>query len=342
MGITPGIIAGGLGIAQGLEGLFGGGGANNVQLPPQQSVDLSGITGNLNSSIPQLGNYNLGGQNYGQFAGILQNNVNNPYGNMGVQTALGMAPYGPMVGGNAVGTSSALTGGAASVMGTAFDPQNALYNRTADQVSQQALAGLSGSGLATTPWGQGVYGNTMGNFNIDWQNAQLGRQVSGLNAAGSAGTTALQLGTQGPQAATDISMLPYNTFNTITNNQMNALTGGSNYGQNAAAIPQMGIGDWLSYLQGGNQSNSVANQQADLALRQQQQGFAQNQVLTGDIGQGLGLMFGSQGFGGSGGMYGNPYFGSSPNYGGGNMFSGDAFGGTASNPLPGLSAADYG
>lgn len=37
----------------------------------------------------------------------------------------------------------------------------------------------------------------------------------------------------------------------------------------------------------------------------------------------------------------NP-FGSSPSYGGGNAFSGDAYGGSASNPLPGLSASDYG
>jgi len=34
--------------------------------------------------------------------------------------------------------------------------------------------------------------------------------------------------------------------------------------------------------------------------------------------------------------------GSSPSYGGGNIFSGDAYGGSASNPLAGLSAADYG
>ena len=31
-----------------------------------------------------------------------------------------------------------------------------------------------------------------------------------------------------------------------------------------------------------------------------------------------------------------------PAWGGGNVFSGDAFGGTAAAPLPGLSAADYG
>src|SRR5882724_971344 len=48
---------------------------------------------------------------------------------------------------------------------------------------------------------------------------------------------------------------------------------------------------------------------------------------------------GSGAFGSQGSM--NPK-GSSPSYGGGNMFSGDAYGGSGSNPLPGLSAGDYG
>lgn len=35
-------------------------------------------------------------------------------------------------------------------------------------------------------------------------------------------------------------------------------------------------------------------------------------------------------------------FGSTPAFGGGNLLSGDAYGGSAAAPLPGLSAADYG
>jgi hypothetical protein len=38
----------------------------------------------------------------------------------------------------------------------------------------------------------------------------------------------------------------------------------------------------------------------------------------------------------------NALGGSSPAFGGGNILSGDAYGGSAANPLPGLSAADYG
>jgi hypothetical protein len=44
----------------------------------------------------------------------------------------------------------------------------------------------------------------------------------------------------------------------------------------------------------------------------------------------------------SGGKLFAGMYGSSPSYGGGNAFSGDAYGGNAANPLPGLTSADYG
>ena len=56
----------------------------------------------------------------------------------------------------------------------------------------------------------------------------------------------------------------------------------------------------------------------------------------------LGAAFGMPALGGAiGGSMGG-LFGSSPSMGGGNMLSGDAYGGSASNPLPGLNASDYG
>jgi hypothetical protein len=42
------------------------------------------------------------------------------------------------------------------------------------------------------------------------------------------------------------------------------------------------------------------------------------------------------------GSAGGALWGSTPAYGGGNILSGDAYGGSAQNPLPGLTAADYG
>jgi hypothetical protein len=52
---------------------------------------------------------------------------------------------------------------------------------------------------------------------------------------------------------------------------------------------------------------------------------------------GVGALGSAGAFGGNGWMTG-----SNPSYGGGNAFSGDAYGGSANSPLPGLSASDYG
>jgi hypothetical protein len=51
---------------------------------------------------------------------------------------------------------------------------------------------------------------------------------------------------------------------------------------------------------------------------------------------------GQNGIGQNLGSMGQSLWGSSPAFGGGNMLSGDAFGGSAVNPLAGLTADDYG
>jgi hypothetical protein len=287
-----GLISGGLGVAGGLEGLFGGGGANSVQLPPQQSINLGGITNSLDQAIPQLGSYNLGGQNLGQYSGALQTAINNPYGGGAVNTAAAFGPMGSAIGGQGVGNALNIGGTVNPLIQASFDPQNALYARTADQTSQQSLAALSGSGLANTPYGQSTYGSTMNNFNIDWQNNQLQRMLQGVSGAQGAATGAENAGFGAISGATDTGMLPFNTYGTVSGAPLNLLQGGSDYGTSAAQIPQMGIGDWLSYLSGGNQANSVANQQAQLALNQQQQAFNQTQAYGKEIGAGLGSIFG--------------------------------------------------
>ena len=67
--------------------------------------------------------------------------------------------------------------------------------------------------------------------------------------------------------------------------------------------------------------------------------------LTGGLNSGSNAFLLSQLVGGNraNGVYGQPYspLGSSPNYGGGNVFSGDAYGGSAQAMLPGLTAEDY-
>ncbi len=79
----------------------------------------------------------------------------------------------------------------------------------------------------------------------------------------------------------------------------------------------------------------VAQIHAATAAMQQPSASPQQQNMLGGLfgpqsnfGQNLGSMAGA--------MVGGP------SYGGGNIFTGDAYGGNAANPLPGLTAADYG
>ena len=67
-------------------------------------------------------------------------------------------------------------------MQTAFDPQQALYGRTQQQLQDQVRAGQGARGLGNSAVGAGLEDQAMGNFNIDWQNQQLARQTQGMSA----------------------------------------------------------------------------------------------------------------------------------------------------------------
>lgn len=89
-------------------------------------------------------------------------------------------------------------------------------------------------------------------------------------------------------------------------------------------------------------TNYGTEQQAYTAYNQ-----AQEQAYQAQLAQQQAMMSGIFGIGSTllgsgvgGGL--SSIFGSSPSYGGGNILSGDAYGGSAANPLQGLTAADYG
>ena len=75
-------------------------------------------------------------------------------------------------------------------------------------------------------------------------------------------------------------------------------------------------------------------QHTTAAMQQPQASPQQSAMMSG--------LFGPQGnLGQNLGSMGQAVMGG-PAYGGGNIFSGDAYGGSAANPLAGLTAADYG
>ena len=306
MGITPAMIMGlagaGLGGA-GLAGLFGGPG--KVQLPPQQSWPIGPAFGQGAGAISDLGQYNIGGQFLPDVTNIGRQFLNNPYASgyqQGGQLWGGLGQLNALQGlgyaGNIGGTVAPQIGAAGQILQTGFDPQQALYNRTAQQVAEQSRAGVSAAGLGATPWGAGVTGQNMSDFNINWNAAQLGRQTEAAKAAqglyagaGGAGINAFNLGNTATLAGVNASSLPWGIQNAILGAQLGGLGGVNQFAQGAAAIPQQQAGDWLSYMQAVNQANSIANQQGQLGLSQQQQGFNQQQAWMRQLGGGFGMMF---------------------------------------------------
>ena len=89
----------------------------------------------------------------------------------------------------------------------------------------------------------------------------------------------------------------------------------------------------IAALKGGAQGGANAMQQQQAGGTNPQTGQPNSTPNYGQFGQQLG--------GGAVNMV-NALVGSSPSFGGGNILSGDAYGGSAAAPLPGLSAADYG
>lgn len=289
MGLSAAAI-GSLGL--GIYGAVSGPPSSNVQLPPQlPGIQESGQ--NALSGFGSLGQYNTFSQGLGQAGQVSNALFNNPYAS-GVQGAAGQAgPLAQQGGLNTFGAGGNLFGASGAALNTAFDPQNALYNRTVQELQDQQRTANAAAGVATTPYGAGLEGMTLGNFNIDWQNAQLQRQLAGLQGAGQGYGQASALQQQGPQQFVQGAQMPYAAFQGIGGNQLGALQGYGQFGQSAAQIPQQQAQDYSQYALGGQ---GAALQGGQLALNQAQQGFNQSQQIGQGIGWGLGAL-GNSGFG---------------------------------------------
>lgn len=308
MGISAGLV----GLGGSLAGMFGGNQASNVHLPPQFNMpNMGGAAENAFQGIGGLQPFTNAAQGALPYAqNTFQSLYNNPYagqfqqgagtaGQLGTNAALGSFGAGAQTAGAGLG----LFPGAQAVMQSGFDPQNALYNRTLQQVTDQTRSGLEARGLDNTPYGAGVEGQTLGNFNIDWQNNLLGREATAAGAAGGLvgqGAGAVNMGTgimnQAPGQYLSSAAMPYATAMGIGGGQNQAtssMLGLAGQGQGIANAP---IQDYFGYLGAGNQAGGVANQQAGVGLQQQNQGFQQQQMYGNALGRslyGLGQGFGN-------------------------------------------------
>lgn len=138
--------------------------------------------------------------------------------------------------GNIQQSQGNLYGSGNQVLQTAFDPQNALYNRMQQQLTDQSRAAQYARGIQSSPYGASVENLANENFNIDWQNQQLGRQAQGLQAAQGAYGSAQGMG------------------NSYTSTQA-----GLNAGKNEqyAGLTNAASSQYANYLNAQNQSNAV-------------------------------------------------------------------------------------
>lgn len=319
------------------------------QIAPTQANLLGGIGG--------LSQYNLGGMNLGQAQNIGQGMINDPNAASYVGGAMTASGLGQSAAINQFGAGGGLYGLGGQIANTAFDPQQALYARTLGQVTDQARANASAAGLGTTPVGLGATDWATNNFNIDWQNQQLQRQIAGGQAAGGLYGQASGMQAGAAPLFMQSAAYPYQASQQVGQNQLGTLNQLGQLGLQAAQIPGQQIAGYSGALgQMGNLQQQAFNQQqqqfqnatgqqqqqfadaaqiAQMQLLQNQQVWNQQQQQMGGIGKVLGGIGGFALGGLPGAAIGSSMFGGSsgtsgPGWGGQN------FSGMNSTPFGGL------
>lgn len=238
-----------------------------------------GAQGYYGSIAPQIGSY-------------AQQALNNPYAPAALQGASNISSLAAntvapaqLAGAQALQGAgmSALPYGA-TLLGAGFDPEHALYNRTQQQYLDQLSAVNASSGLSGTPYGAGVIGQGLENFNIDWQNNQLNRELAAtqgygnlISGAGRSLAGASALGTSGLDTLQSSFNLPYQTYQGQLGNDLGVLGTENQLTTGALGPAQQGVSDLGQYLQ-------LTGSAGNLALANQQAGFNQGQTVGGNIG----------------------------------------------------------
>jgi hypothetical protein len=263
------------------QGGYTGANTGNGFIPPNLTQAANSYLSNANSINSQAQSWANGTAPYLAAVGGM---ISNPYATQtqqGVgQVANGMATQGMNLYNTANNTGAYIPGlmsAANATMNTAFDPQNALYNRTLGQVTQQNNAGQAARGLAMSPVGAELSNQANSNFNIDWQNAQLGRQTQGLSAYGNAAGQASNLGkTQAALAQTggalqqQGAMMPYNFYQGNTSAYQGNLTAAQQAQNNQINMQLAPNNQYATYMGYGAAGANPALSSAATNYNQQQ------------------------------------------------------------------------
>ena len=174
-----------------------------------------------------------------------------------------------------------------SILQQGFDPQRALYRQQFQQNQDQTLAAEAAQGVNQSPFGAGVTAQSDLNFNLGWQNQQLGREATALGAyggflgdAGRGYGEAGSLGSSGAQAYYTGAGLPYSTYLGQQQNTLGGYGAASNLGTAATGAA-------------GNYLNLANQQYGTQALPYYGAQYQQSQGLWSGLGTLAGLGTGS-------------------------------------------------
>ena len=254
--------------------------AQNISVSDSLAQTSKGITGKVQGMLP----------NVGDRTGLDQ-------AMSGAQTAAG---YGSSVAGNLYGLSNTATAGANQIYQNAFDPQSALYARTLQQVQDQTRAAQAARGIELSGYGANLEGQNIANFNIDWQNQQLGREVTGLQGFTTAGNAAQQYGTGATNLAASSAALPMNTNTGYWQGQAGLL---GSFGAAGAQAGTIGTEAGNLGTQGINMYATAAAMPYNTSMQIAQNGQS---ALTSALGADMSYMnYGSNNFNNQVGQYNN-------------------------------------
>jgi len=155
---------------------------------------------------------------------------------------------------------------ARALMMSGFDPQAGLYNRGQQQLLDKSNAVNAMSGLSG-PYAAGVTSNALGNYDINWQNQQLGRQTQAAQASSPLYTGATNLAYGSAQMPNQVYMKQISDVLAALEAQNRAgQSGVSSYGGMIDAIGRGltgGLGNLNNMLTSGV---NIGNQQYTLPM----------------------------------------------------------------------------
>jgi hypothetical protein len=142
------------------------------------------------------------------------------------------------------GAAGPLQGLSNQILQTGVDPQAALFNRSQGQTLDQANVVNAASGLSGTPYGASTTANALGNFDINWQNQQQAREQAAASSAGQIQNTIGQL----QQAALGANVTGANAANSLYQGGLGLGQGGATLAGTSGNMPNAIYGNSIDQI----------------------------------------------------------------------------------------------